>query len=713
MQTAAELFSQLTGTGARPANALASYAIAAVFWATLLTLAKSATDRERDPMAGLLAAGFAVLLTGSVFMATIAVMDASSIFSLDRLRAFYPPVEIALSNLGLAIVAGALAGRLTGNIVEWRRFARSAAAAGLALYAVVAIWWAQYSWTNPRSSFSETWIAWVFPLISLFVLGAAIGGISKAPKSISRQAVSTALALFFVNQLLELLNLSTSQGSESALAILRGTPALAALPLLTFAYIKVLTGTAAARLAALEKRVGQQWVDLEYASTELTMLSSTDVLTGVFNRAQFDQSFNQTWAAAQLSQTDLAVVLVDFDDFKQINNEHGHQIANEKLCALADMLFAHARRGSDLVARIGDDEFAMLLPGADIESARIVAETVRKNAEAIQIEEVPVLISLGFASAQPAPQSLSATLIKEATRALNEAKTDDRKSVRGYDEIVNEAASTRQNRRQVVQFALDSDGVVMHFQPVVDTRTGEITGVEALARCIATDGTLHTPATFIGAINNSQLIVDLDFRAFEIACKSARLLADGGHDLPISCNLAPNTLQQPDLYARLLRTAQTHGVDPSRMHIEITEAAFSGKASMNTEAIRDLSAAGFTMVLDNFGSGFSALSHLRELHLRVVKIDRKLTSQITETGPEQSIVAAVSRLAEGLGLQVIAEGIESPEQLAAVRDIGVDSAQGWYFSPAVSMPELLKLIESPEPPFAQAVAIATVDALIS
>ncbi len=146
------------------------------------------------------------------------------------------------------------------------------------------------------------------------------------------------------------------------------------------------------------------------------------------------------------------------------------------------------------------------------------------------------------------------------------------------------------------------------------------------------------------------------------------------------------------------------------MHIEITEAAFSGKASMNTEAIRDLAAAGFTIVLDNFGSGFSALSHLRDLHLRVVKIDRKLTSQMTETGPEQSIAAAVSRLAEGLGLQVIAEGIESPEQLAAIRDIGVDHAQGWHFSPAISLAELLKLIESPGPAFAQTVAIATVNA---
>ena len=116
MQTAADLFSQLTGTGASPANALASYAITAVFWAVLFTLAKSATDRQRDPMAGLLASGFAVLLAGSVFMAGIAVLDAYSIFSLTKLQAIYPPVQLALSNLGLAIVAGALAGRLTGNL---------------------------------------------------------------------------------------------------------------------------------------------------------------------------------------------------------------------------------------------------------------------------------------------------------------------------------------------------------------------------------------------------------------------------------------------------------------------------------------------------------------------------------------------------------------------------------------------------------------------
>ena len=555
MQTAADLFSQLTGTGASPANALASYAITAVFWAVLFTLAKSATDRQRDPMAGLLASGFAVLLAGSVFMAGIAVLDAYSIFSLTKLQAIYPPVQLALSNLGLAIVAGALAGRLTGNLAEWRRFARSAASAGLGVYAVVAIWWAQHSWRNPGSAFSETWIAWVFPVISLIVLGAAIVGISRAQKSTKHQAVSWALAFFFGNQLLELLDLATGKRFESALVVVRGTPALGGLPLLTFAYINVVTGNATARLTALEKRVGEQWEDLESATTELTMLSSTDLLTGVFNRAQFDQSFNQAWAAAQISQNDLAVVLVNLDDFKKINNEHGHKVADEKLCALADLLFAHARRGNDLVARIGDEEFVILLPGADIEAARIVAETIRKNAQTIQIDDESVWISLGFAATQPAPQSESASLMKEANKALVEAKNDDRNSVRGYDEVVSEAASTLQSRRQVVQFALDSDGVVMHFQPVVDTRTGSITGVEALARCIATDGSLHTPDTFIGAINNSQLIVDLDFRAFEIACKSARLLADGGHDLPISCNLAPNTLQQPDLYSRLLRTA--------------------------------------------------------------------------------------------------------------------------------------------------------------
>ncbi len=699
MRTAVDLLSQFTGTGGGVKHALVNFGVAAIFWALLMAMARLAPDRHRDPTTRLLIIGSAIALSRELFMVFVRVLEAYAIFTPAQLHVVFPPLEHALSNIGLTIVAGVFAARLTGDVERWRSFALRGSAAVVAVYLVAGPWWAFFSRSNPDIRFGQTWTDWAFRIVTSVLLATAALAIVRGSKSKTRNIVVIALGLLFANEFLKIIDMAFGERYEAPFAVIRHSAYLAALPLLAFAYMKDQAVHLSELLDNLEDRVKVRTADLEAANEKLQTLSTVDSLTGVANRALFDSTLVAAWENASRSETELGIILIDVDDFKKINDEHGHPVGDSALKTVAELLVSSVKRPNDLVARIGGDEFAVILPGADINAIAEFAENIRTAVSDDGSSAMSLTVSIGFASSNPSPLGDPDELVKEADQAMYSAKEAGRNRALGFDDALQAVVATGRERRQLVRSALDNEDLVMHFQPVYDITTGDVIGAEALARLTGDDGSVSEPSLFLDAIVSTQQVVDLDIAGFNLACGAVAALAAEGIELPIACNLAPNTLRQPELTNLLGIIARRHNVDPTLLPIELTEdAVFSGRGDSAFDTIRELSTMGFPVVLDNFGAGFSALGHLRDLPVDVVKIDRSVTSQIVSSLATRSVALAITQLATDLEVHVVAEGVESVEQLEAVEKVGIRRAQGWHFSPAVTLEELALLVTAQATP---------------
>lgn len=264
---------------------------------------------------------------------------------------------------------------------------------------------------------------------------------------------------------------------------------------------------------------------------------------------------------------------------------------------------------------------------------------------------------------------------------------------RAYDEV---AEVERQRReRELVQRTLDHDQMVMFFQPLVDADSQPI-GVEALARLKTSTGDIVTPAGFIDAIDGTSLMVKLDGRAFEMSCRAAKILGQRfpGRHMYVSCNFSATTLREPNLAENVLTTICNQKLRPDRLCIEVTETAMSEAGTEQLEAIR---AAGVRVALDNFGTGCTQIAGLKDLPLTSVKIDRSFTAALDKSGTERAIATMVVELAQSLGLDVVAEGVENSRQWRTARDLGIEKMQGWFYAPALPFDELLAKITPTAP----------------
>ncbi|NNE74852.1 MAG: EAL domain-containing protein [Acidimicrobiales bacterium] len=244
----------------------------------------------------------------------------------------------------------------------------------------------------------------------------------------------------------------------------------------------------------------------------------------------------------------------------------------------------------------------------------------------------------------------------------------------------------------MVGAALADDRMFMQFQPMIDLNTDGIVGVEGFARCLDDEQTVRNPGEFLAAIEQTPLVADLDYKAFELVCAAGAELKRRGLDLPVACNFAARTLRQADFVAHLEQTAAAAGMPTSKIQIEVTEAIVFDEHSRNVEVLHRLARAGFSIVLDDFGSGVSALTHLRDLPIDVVKIDRSLTERIINPGPERATASAIVHFAIELGITVVVEGIETAEQRTAATEIGAHHAQGWHYAFAASLDDLLEAV---------------------
>ena len=433
-------------------------------------------------------------------------------------------------------------------------------------------------------------------------------------------------------------------------------------------------GDPGVRGLVLNSRDVSERVTLE---AELWSRAWHDPLTGLANRALFIDRVDDALAVHPTGDGTLAVAFLDLDDFKSINDKLGHAAGDVLLTLMGERLRACVRP-EDTVARFGGDEFAILFEVADAEAAdavmrRIIAEVGQPFR--VHDDEVFARASIGLALA--APGETSETLLSGADAAMYVAKGRGRWRYELFEPAMRDVAVERSSLRADLEWALQRDELEMHYQPVIDVLSGEVRGFEALLRWRNPARGLLAPNEFIELAEQSGLIVAIGGWVLDQACEQARAWRAQDSTLTMAVNVSARQLLDPDLVTRISGALAASGLDPEALVLEITESATVDDTEAVIARLHELRALGVRLAIDDFGTGYSSLTHLRRFPVDQLKIDRSFVAEVTANAEDRAIVASVIDLAHALGVSVVAEGVETDEQLLELMAMGCDLAQGF------------------------------------
>ncbi len=430
------------------------------------------------------------------------------------------------------------------------------------------------------------------------------------------------------------------------------------------------------------------------AEEQVRSLAFQDALTGLPNRRLFGDRIEMALAHACRDGDRLAVFFLDLDRFKVINDSLGHTVGDELLRAVAARLRESVRQG-DTVARQGGDEFLLLFPG--VAQAVDVAKMAHKLLEVLRRphrlagRELFVTASLGV-SLYPEDGADAETLVKNADTAMYRAKEEGRDTWQLYTRAMNATALERLALESALRRALEGQEFLLHYQPVLDIVTGRVHGVEALLRWKHPEMGLVPPADFIPLAEATGLIVPIGPWVLRSACAQVKAWHDQGHLICVSVNLSARQVQQPDLVAQVTQVLDETSLQPRFLELEITETGAMQDEVATVETLRRLKAIGVRISIDDFGVGYSSLGYLKRLPIDTLKIDKSFVKDIGHASDGDAIVSAVVAMAHGLKLAVVAEGVETEQQLRVLAVRGCDRMQGYVFSPALPAAECGELL---------------------
>ena len=429
----------------------------------------------------------------------------------------------------------------------------------------------------------------------------------------------------------------------------------------------------------------------------MTHSAQHDFLTGLPNRMLLSDRIKQAIIAAPRHKKKVVVLFLDLDGFKHINDSLGHQIGDKLLQSIAKRL-SDCVRGSDTVSRQGGDEFVVLL--SEVEQAEDAAITARRMLEAvaeahpIDNHDLHVTTSIGV-SVYPDDGLNPETLIKNADTAMYQAKENGRQSYQFFKPSMNVRAVERQSIEESLRRALERQEFTLQYQPKIDLRTHEITGAEALLRWTHPVRGLVSPAQFIPVAEDCGLILPIGRWALREACKQARTWLDAGLALgTMAVNISAMEFRHEKFLEGVLAVLADTGLNPKSLELELTESVLMKQAEATESILKTLRARGVQVAVDDFGTGYSSLSYLRKFPMDALKIDQSFVRQITTAPEETTIVTAVISMGRSLKLRVIAEGVETREELEFLQAHECDEAQGYYFSRPVPPEQFAKLLET-------------------
>jgi diguanylate cyclase (GGDEF)-like protein/PAS domain S-box-containing protein len=431
---------------------------------------------------------------------------------------------------------------------------------------------------------------------------------------------------------------------------------------------------------------------------ELEHQAFHDALTGLANRVLFKDRVEHALARAVRSGSNVAVLFMDIDDFKLVNDSYGHVLGDNLLVQVAERLRA-ILRSSDTAARLGGDEFAILLENtADQEEAcRVAQRALALFDENFRLDMADLAASVSVGVAVSDGSHISAEeLLRDADVAMYAAKAHGKDRIEVFEPAMQTAVYERVEMASQLRQAVEAGEFIVHYQPIVDIATERIIGTEALVRWDRPhEGLLH-PGWFIQVAEETGLIVQIGDFVLAEACRQLRSWDDRFPEagLRMAVNLSPRQIKDPQLITKVRLALASSGVEPGRLTLEITETALVENSHATLTRLRELKALGIRLSIDDFGTGYSSLSYLRQFPVDGVKIAKPFVDHIAEGEDHSALARAIITIGETLGLEVVAEGIEQEEQMRELRDLGCRLGQGYYSSRPTDAARMTLLLES-------------------
>jgi diguanylate cyclase (GGDEF)-like protein/PAS domain S-box-containing protein len=442
--------------------------------------------------------------------------------------------------------------------------------------------------------------------------------------------------------------------------------------------------------------------DRKRAEEQIEFHAFHDVLTQLPNRKLFMDRLSQALTRSRRYGRLLAVMFVDLDHFKTINDTMGHTAGDELLLEMAQRL-RECIRDEDTVARLGGDEFTIIL--ADLRYPEDAANVAQKILESVErpmsIGGAPIEISASIGIALfPSDGHDAESLLRNADSAMYRAKEAGRNTYQLCTDEMKRRAVERLSLETRLRRAVHEDQLVLHYQPQISLLTGKVIGVEALVRWDDPERGVVHPSAFIPLAEESRLIVPLGEWVLRTACAQMRVWREHKLDVPyVSVNLSARQFQQHDLVDVVRRTLDETGLEGSALELEVTETTAMQNADVTLEVLHALREIGVGIAIDDFGTGYSSLNYLKRFPITCVKIDRLFVRDIETSDSDAAIVSAVIDISRHLRLRVIAEGVESEQQAAFLRRHRCDAAQGYFFGRPVSaerIPYVVTALRAPQ-----------------
>jgi diguanylate cyclase (GGDEF)-like protein/PAS domain S-box-containing protein len=424
-----------------------------------------------------------------------------------------------------------------------------------------------------------------------------------------------------------------------------------------------------------------------------------DPVTGLANRALFAERVRHAVARARRDHIGLAVIFIDLDDFKTINDSLGHAAGDQVLLEVGKRL-GTSIRASDTAARFGGDEFAVLLEG--VESAQEAADTAERILEALAVplalehKELVTRASMGISMVAGEAATDAEEMIRNADAAMYIAKRDGKGGYRLFEPAMHEGVLARLELRADLQRAMASDQLELHYQPVVRLGDGRASGVEALLRWRHPERGLVPPDQFIPFAEEIGLIVPIGRWVLREGCRQAKVmqqLLPSDPPLTMAVNLSVKQLQHSDIVADVRDALADSGLDPESLTLEITETVMMTDTELVVARLKELKELGVRLAMDDFGTGYSSLSYLSKFPVDILKMDRSFLRE--DASPETAgLATAVVSLGDTLNLEVVAEGIELSEQWTTLRDLGCDKGQGFFFARPMDSDRVMEFLRT-------------------
>ena len=421
------------------------------------------------------------------------------------------------------------------------------------------------------------------------------------------------------------------------------------------------------------------------AEQRIAFLAHHDALTGLPNRLLLHDRIGQAIARSDRNNTRAAVLFIDLDHFKNINDSLGHQLGDQ-LLQMAATRIQKCLREVDTVSRLGGDEFVIVIPeladgsaGSHLSAVAIkLLDTLTTNFQ-LQSHDLHISASIGI-SIYPTDGDSVETLMRNADTAMYHAKESGRSQYQFFTGEMNIAAQQRLSLESSLRRSLQSTDFSLHYQPIFSAMNSRLTGFEALLRWRNPDGVTLRPAEFISVAEDSGLIIPIGEWVIQEACRTSSRWQKLGHSLRMSVNVSALQLRRSSFVEMMKSALAESGADPHQLEIEITERLIVGGHEQSLSALREIDALGIQIAIDDFGTGYSGLSYLKQLPINTIKIDQSFIRDLTADADDEAIVRAIIAMSKSLKLNIVAEGVEHIEQLSVLKSLGCDMVQGYYFS---------------------------------